>query len=728
MSTRAPWMRSAAVRKARRKITQYRLNRKRARVARRKQAGSRKATFFLAFILALLFGAFGWAQSFLTTPAQGQEISIDELKALGKEHRLPEGRFLDEDNRLVGTYVAESLVEEEPKDKKAADKKGDATNKKAGDGTKGTAGKKDDGGKGGRGDKNDKAAAEEPSVAPVGGGEYWLAYPSSDAAFGVLSSILTDAGASITVDAQSAKGVVRVVSTYLLPLLILANFFGLLFTAGRSGTSGIGDVIAFGVMGNKRQKRGFTTPVTFDDVGGADEAVAELREVVDYLRDPMRYEDLKAAPPKGVLLFGPPGCGKTLMAKAVAGEAGVPFFSVAGAEFVESLVGVGAARVRDLFQQVRQVAPAIVFIDELDAAGRKRGSGGSMGGGSDEREQTLNQLLVEMDGFGISAGIVVMGATNRPDILDPALLRPGRFDRHITVEQPNVEGREEVLRLHARGKPIAADVDFAYLARRTPGYSGADLANVINEAALLTVRGDKEEIGIEELDEAVLRVLHGPKRKGRMLSPEERTRVAYHECGHAIVAAAIGNREEVHRVSILDRGKGLGSTAIQRQEEVILTADQLYEKLVVTLGGMAAEKTVLGQHSTGIEDDLEEATRVARDMVGRFGLSDDIGSIRLLASDIDVFLGNVSQLGELSEATHRQMDLETRRFVERALVDARSILEAHRADLDGLVERLLEQENLEGPMLLEALSGVAPTPVRFPAEVSLDRGSSDRIG
>ena len=705
-------------RRVKREVKQYMLRRKRARVARKKRAGSRKATIMLALVLALLFGAFGWSQSYLTTPAEGAEVSIDQLKALAKEDRIASATFLDEDNRLVGRFTAPVLVDaEEPESKQSdAKKEGDSRGANAAETDKRDADKKD--GNSAKKEDAPKAEEKEVSVAPPWAGRFWLAYPSSDAAFGPLSDILSDTDARVTIDQQSSKMVVRVVSTYLLPLLILANFFGLLFTAGRGATSGIGDVIAFGVMGNKRQKKGFTLPVTFQDVGGADEAVAELREVVDYLRDPERYEELKAAPPKGVLLFGPPGCGKTLMAKAVAGEAGVPFFSVAGAEFVESLVGVGAARVRDLFAQVRQVAPAIVFIDELDAAGRKRGSG-STGGGSDEREQTLNQLLVEMDGFGISAGIVVMGATNRPDILDPALLRPGRFDRHITVEQPDIEGREEVLRLHARGKPLASDVDFEYLARRTPGFSGADLANVINEAALLTVRGNKNEIGVPELEEAVLRVVHGPKRKGRMLSPEERGRVAYHECGHAIVASAIGNRDDVHRISILDRGRGLGSTAIQRQEESILTADQLYEKLVITMAGMASEKLVLGQPSTGVEDDLEAATNIARDMVGRFGLSDEIGSIRVLASDMDVFLGNSSVLGELSESTHRKMDAETRRFVERALEDARLILDQHRSDLDGLVERLLEHENLEGSVLAQALAGVAPTPVRFP-----DTGSS----
>ena len=713
MSVVSELLNTGPLRKVRREVRQYRLRHKRARVARRKRAGSRKATILLALCLALLFGAFGWAQSYLTTPAEGQEISIDQLKALGKEGRLVNGTFLDEDNRLVGSYTAPmAVVAEKESDRSSGKSATDGDNSKSQDDPD-AKGKDQPHAKGKEGEAKD-AAPVTPSVAPSWAGKYWLGYPSSDAAFGTLSDVLADADARIFVDQQSSKMVVRVVSTYLLPLLILANFFGLLFTAGRGATSGIGDVIAFGVMGNKRQKKGFTIPVTFEDVGGAEEAVAELREVVDYLRDPDRYEELKAAPPKGVLLFGPPGCGKTLMAKAVAGEAGVPFFSVAGAEFVESLVGIGAARVRDLFAQVRQVAPAIVFIDELDAAGRKRGSG-STGGGSDEREQTLNQLLVEMDGFGISAGIVVIGATNRPDILDPALLRPGRFDRHITVEQPDVDGREEVLLLHARGKPVGTDVDFAYLARRTPGFSGADLANVINEAALLTVRGGHTEIGVPELEEAVLRVLHGPKRKGRMLSPEERARVAYHECGHAIVASAIGDRDDVHRVSILDRGKGLGSTAIQRQEESILTADQLYEKLVVTMAGMASEKLVLGQPSTGVEDDLEQATGIARDMVGRFGLSDEIGSIRVLASDIDVFLGNSSILGDLSESTHRKMDAETRRFVERALADASTILEVHRADLDSFVERLLEVENLEGAQLAHALAGVAPTPVRFPA-------------
>ena len=727
------WWKSRSVRRARRKVKEYRLRRKRSRVARRKRAGSRRSTIVLALILMMLFGAFGWAQSFLNEPATQREITMDELSALAKEKRLETSVFLDEDNRLVGTFAAAPLVEEEPTEKDRAKGKGNKDPKGSGDkgdkgDTKDKRGSKDGGKKG-----KDEPAEPEPSIAPVGAGDYWLAYPSSDAAFGVLSDMVTGAGARVSVDPQNSKSIVRVVSTYLLPLLILANFFGLLFTAGRSGTSGIGDVISFGVMGNKRQKKGFTKPVTFNDVGGAEEAVAELKEVVDYLKDPERYEDLGAFPPKGVLLFGPPGCGKTLMAKAVAGEAGVPFFSVAGAEFVESLVGVGAARVRDLFQKVREVAPAIVFIDELDAAGRKRGAGAS-NGGSDEREQTLNQLLVEMDGFAISAGIVVMGATNRPDILDPALLRPGRFDRHITVEQPDATGREEVLQLHAREKPLDDDVDFAYLARRTPGFSGADLANVINEAALLTVRAGKQTIGLEQLEEGILRVVHGPKRKGRMLTAEERARVGYHEAGHAIVAAAVGSRDDVHRISILDRGKGLGSTAIQRQEETILTADQLYERLVISLAGVASEKLVLGQPSTGVETDIEEATKIARDMIGRFGLNENLGSVRLLASDIDVFLGAASAVSELSEETHRQLDVETRNLVARALADAKGILTTNRGQLDGLANLLLEQENLEGKRLRDGLADVAIAPVRYQAgedkdlqDASGSRSSRDKV-
>ncbi|HVL63566.1 MAG TPA: ATP-dependent zinc metalloprotease FtsH [Actinomycetota bacterium] len=706
------------IRKARRKIDAFRLKRKRRNVSRRR-VGGRKSAIVLSLILVLLFGAFAWSQQYLTPKPEGQEISLDQLIALTEEKRVVSSTFLDEDHLVVGTFAAEPVVpvEEENENRNRRENRnegrGDNRGRNRNQGGKDGDGKKQNG-KGGGGED---AAEEEPSVAPAGSGTYYASTPSSDAAFGLLSDALLRSGAQVFTDPQTAKGVVRTVATYLLPLLILATFFGLLFTAGRGGGSGIGDVIAFGAMGKKKQARGFVAPVTFGDVGGAEEAVTELREVVDYLKDPERYEEIGAVPPKGVLLFGPPGCGKTLLAKAVAGEAGVPFFSVAGAEFVESLVGVGAARVRDLFQRVRAVAPAIVFIDELDAAGRKRGAGGSSGG-SDEREQTLNQLLVEMDGFEVSAGIVVMGATNRPDILDPALLRPGRFDRHITVDQPDAEGREQILKLHARGKRVADDVDFNYLARRTPGFSGADLANVINEAALLTVRQSRTVIHLPELEEAIQRVLHGPKRRGRVLTEDERQRAAYHEGGHAIVAAAVNAAEDIHRVSILARGRGIGLTGIEREEErILLTRNELYRKIVAAMGGLAAEELVLGEPSTGSEEDLERATELAKDMIGRFGMSPQLGRVRLLSSDIDQFLGGDSGLNELSAETHAAFDAEVRRLLETAEEEALRVLSEHRSELDDLAERLIEHETIEGGPLYELLKDVAPSKVDFDTAV-----------
>ncbi|HYO60753.1 MAG TPA: AAA family ATPase, partial [Actinomycetota bacterium] len=494
MSSEAQGGFAAWRRKFAREFKQYRVRRRRKRQAGKK-TGGRRSTIVLGLILILLFGAFGWAQTYLEPQSPGDELTFDELDALAKENRISTAQFRDEDAQLVGTFEAKALPGYEEEPKKPADPKGpnaqgddaqgdDAQGDDAqGDGGAGTqpANQGDDAeGEGAQAGGNQQAKKPAPpanpepeSKAPDGEGSFWVQLPQNGAAFGPLVESLTAAGASVSVDPQTAKAVVRVVSQFLLPLLILAAFFGLLFTAGRGGGSGIGDVMQFGSIGKGKSKKGASGMVTYKDVGGAEEAVLELSEVVDYLKNPDRYEDIGAVPPKGVLLFGPPGCGKTLIARATAGEAGVPFFSVAGAEFVESLVGVGAARVRDLFARVRAVAPAIVFIDELDAAGRTRGAGGSGGGGSDEREQTLNQRLGEMDGFDVAAGIVVIGATNRPDILDPALLRPGRFDRHITVDQPDHDGRKAILMLHAGGKPIASSVDFDYISKRTPGFSGA---------------------------------------------------------------------------------------------------------------------------------------------------------------------------------------------------------------------------------------------------------------
>ena len=690
---------------------EWRLRRRRRRSSKKKNTG-RTTTFVLLGVVVLLFGAFAASLNYLTPKSEGNEISIDELSALADEERIEAATFRDEDNRLIGTYVAAPAVEDDTKKnkdgggKKGAPAGGDAAegdaagaNGAKGDaaGTEGKAGKKDDG---------PKAVEEEESVAPPGSGQFWLSYPQSDAAFGVLAELVTAAGARVTVDQQTTKSIVRAVSTYLLPLLILASFFGLLFTAGKGGGSAIGEVMTFGSMDKKGKKGGKgTSSTTFADVGGAEEAVVELKEVVDYLTNPKRYDEIGAVPPKGVLLFGPPGCGKTLLAKAVAGEAGVPFFSVAGAEFVESLVGVGAARVRDLFARVRAVAPAIVFIDELDAAGRKRGHG--EGGGSDEREQTLNQMLVEMDGFEVSAGLVVMGATNRPDILDPALLRPGRFDRHITVEQPDHAGRKSILDLHARGKPMASTVDLSYIAKRTPGFSGADLANVINEAALLTLRAKKKDIETPELEEAIQRVLHGPKRRGRVLSPEEERRAAFHESGHAIVAASLGRADDLHRVSILARARGIGGTGLERQDEtLLLTRNQIFARVVVAMAGMASEELVLGDPSTGAEDDLEQATDLARDIVGRYGMSPALGRARLLLGDADQYLGGESAFANLSPQTHVEFDMEVRRLLSEAESQARKLLEANRDLLEEMATRLEQQETLEGAPLAAIMSKV----------------------
>ena len=548
--------------------------------------------------------------------------------------------------------------------------------------------------------------SKEASPATIDGisnqaGTVRVAIPSNGSATARVQEVLKNGGATVTTDLQGTKAKVRLFAEFLLPVLILANIFALLFLGKGSGGGAIGEVTNFGRVDDGARTGG--SHVTFADVGGAEEAVIELAEVRDYLKDPAKYKALGAAPPKGVLLFGPPGTGKTLLAKAVAGEAGVPFFSVAGAEFVESLVGVGAARIRDLFRRVNAVAPAIVFIDELDAAGRKRGSGGG-GGGSDEREQTLNQLLVEMDGFEVSTGVVVIAATNRPDILDPALMRPGRFDRHITVERPDAEGRERILTIHAGKKPLAPDVDLARLASRCPGFTGADLASVVNEAALLTIRRKGSEIGMKDLEEAVVRVLEGPQRRGRVLTADERLRAAYHEIGHIVVAATLGRHEDIHRVTVLSRGRTIAAATFGDTEATLLTRSSLHNQLVATLGGVASEELVLGEGSTGAEQDLEHATDLARDMVTRYGMSDEIGPVRLQVKAGEGFLGDDSQLVELSDETQREVEGAVRKLVEDARDEAKAILRAHRRELDGLAARLDAEETLEGEILEEALA------------------------
>ena len=529
----------------------------------------------------------------------------------------------------------------------------------------------------------------------LSGDSFHTAYPSSDATTSALNDKMREAGVRVAVDPQTSKANVRLLTTAVLPILLLANLFALLFAA-RSAGGALGEVEEFGKLDREGRVGG---SVTFKDVAGVEEAQEELAEVVDYLKNPERYASVGAMPPKGVLLFGPPGCGKTLLAKAVAGEAGVAFFSVAGAEFVESLVGVGAARVRDLFATVRAQAPAIVFIDELDAAARRRG--GSGGGGAEERDQTLNQMLVEMDGFDVSAGIVVMAATNRPDILDPALLRPGRFDRHVLIDLPDVGRREDILRLHAKGRPLAPEVDFHELARQTPGFTGADLANVLNEAALLTIRASRPVIDGATLSEAVQRVLGGPQRRGHLLTDEERRRVACHEAGHAITAALLGQAGRVHRVSIVARGRGMGTTGLEREDrETVRTATQLRAKLAITMAGRAAEELLFGEASTGAEDDLEHATRLAREMAGRYGFADEVGPVSVIAGA--GHLGNEEPFTG-SEAAWGAFDAAVRRFVDEGRLGAKSLLSAAGEVHGALTDLLLAEEALEGERLAAAL-------------------------
>ena len=433
---------------------------------------------------------------------------------------------------------------------------------------------------------------------------------------------------------------------------------------------------------------------TFEDVAGADEAVEELVEIKDFLSDAERFQKVGAKIPKGVLLYGPPGTGKTLLARAVAGEAGAPFYSISGSDFVEMFVGVGASRVRDLFEQAKANAPAIIFIDEIDAVGRHRGAG--LGGGHDEREQTLNQMLVEMDGFDVTGGVILIAATNRPDILDPALLRPGRFDRQIAVERPDLNGRYEILKVHAKGKPITDDMDLMAVARRTPGFTGADLANVLNEAALLTARLDKTFIDDEGLDEAIDRVIAGPQKRTRVMDEHEKTITAYHEAGHALVAAALPGNDPVHKITIMPRGRALGYTMVlPDQDKYSTTRSEMLNQLAYMLGGRAAEELIFHDPTTGAANDIEKATSVARSMVTQFGMTERLGAIKYGQEQSEVFLGrDMGHTRDYSEEVAAAIDEEVRGFIEAAHQEAYDVLVNNREILDAMVLALLERETL----------------------------------
>jgi len=434
---------------------------------------------------------------------------------------------------------------------------------------------------------------------------------------------------------------------------------------------------------------------TFEDVAGSDEAVEELVEIKDFLSDAERFQKVGAKIPKGVLLYGPPGTGKTLLARAVAGEAGAPFYSISGSDFVEMFVGVGASRVRDLFEQAKANAPAIIFIDEIDAVGRHRGAG--LGGGHDEREQTLNQMLVEMDGFDVTGGVILIAATNRPDILDPALLRPGRFDRQIAVERPDLNGRYEILKVHAKGKPITDDIDLMAVARRTPGFTGADLANVLNEAALLTARSDKTFIDDEALDEAIDRVIAGPQKRTRVMDEHEKTITAYHEAGHALVAAALPGNDPVHKLTIMPRGRALGYTMVlPDQDKYSTTRSEMLNQLAYMLGGRAAEELIFHDPTTGAANDIEKATSVARSMVTQFGMTERLGAIKYGQEQSEVFLGrDMGHMRDYSEEVAAAIDEEVRGFIEAAHQEAYDVLVNNREILDAMVLALLERETLD---------------------------------
>ncbi len=494
---------------------------------------------------------------------------------------------------------------------------------------------------------------------------------------------------------------------FLLPLLLIGFFFWWMLSRLQGGGN---KVLQFGKSKAKLVSKE-NPQVTFADVAGADEAIDELQEIKEFLQEPARFLAVGARIPKGVLLYGPPGTGKTLLARAVAGEAGVPFFTISGSDFVEMFVGVGASRVRDLFEQAKQNSPAIIFVDEIDAVGQRRGQG--MGGGHDEREQTLNQLLVEMDGFDVKTNVILIAATNRPDMLDPALLRPGRFDRQIGVDAPDMNGRRQILEVHAKGKPLTDNVDLDVVARKTPGFTGADLANVLNEAALLTARSHAQLIDNRALDEAIDRVIAGPQRRTRLMKDHEKLVTAYHEGGHALVAAAMNNTDPVTKVTILPRGRALGYTmVIPLEDKYSVTRNELLDQIAYAMGGRVAEEMVFHDPTTGASNDIEKATGIARKMVTEYGMTASLGAVLLGTSQSGGFLGDFGKARDYSESMAERIDLEIRAIIEQANMEAWQVLNENREILDELARQLLEHETLDHNQLADIFANVKRLPPR----------------
>jgi cell division protease FtsH len=637
-----------------------------------------KIALFLILASAALLIAFFSLLGAIGPSSHGSELPISRVLELAQHKQVATATLYDHDNRVEITLKKPSSVAAASNGGTAA---GIPTTTTAGSGTS----------------------------AGVASLEYWAAYPASGVQTQQLLQSLAAAGTTVTVDQQPGKAQRAILVQFLIPIMLLVCLFAFFMRFGDDG--GAGGIAGFSKFTGKGKRKGKGTlhQVTFADVAGAGEAVAELREIRDYLADPSRYLKVGAAAPKGVLLVGPPGTGKTLLAKAVAGEADAAFFSLSGSDFVESLVGVGAARVRDLFAKARKTAPAIIFIDEFDAAGRKRGAG--IGQGNDEREQTLNALLVEMDGFGGDGGLVVMGATNRPDILDPALLRPGRFDRQVTIDVPDVHGRLEILRLHGDKRPMGSDVSLEEIARLTPGFSGAELANVINEAALLSVRDSHELIDQATLEEAIDRVVAGPAKK-HILTEQERWLISIHEASHAVVAEALGQASVSRKVSIVARGRTLGTAAhmLTDRDQLIQTEPDLQAQLTVIVSGTAGERIAFGYLSSGVSDDLHAATSLARTMVTSFGMSDALGPVTIGEKGGEIFLGaSLQDLGSVGPSTLDTIDREVERLVGDAEAKAAVILDRNWQAVEETAHALIEHETLSGVALDAVLSTVHET-------------------